>query len=72
MAVQSAQNQHDPSREGWLTLQVHFEDERQAIFIVLAFGAKVEVLAPDGLRCRVRDELMAMSSRYENTAGAIS
>jgi predicted DNA-binding transcriptional regulator YafY len=72
MAVQSAQNQHDPSREGWLTLQVHFEDERQAIFVVLAFGAKVEVLAPDSLRCRVRDELMAASSRYENTAGAIS
>ena len=72
MAVQSAQNKHDPSREGWTTLQVQFEDERQAIFVVLAFGTKVEVLAPDSLRSRVRDELLATSSRYGNIAGPVS
>ena len=72
MAVQSAQNKHDPSREGWLTLQVHFEDERQAIFVVLAFGARAEALAPDALRTRVRDELMATSSWYEKIAAPVS
>lgn len=72
MAMQAAQNKHDPSREGWVTLQVHFEDERQANFVVLAFGAKVEVLAPEALRTRVRDELSATSRRYENIAGAVS
>jgi predicted DNA-binding transcriptional regulator YafY len=72
MAMQATQNKYDPWREGWTTLQVHFEDEQQASFVVLAFGAKVEVLAPDSFRSRVRDELMATSSRYENTAGAIS
>jgi predicted DNA-binding transcriptional regulator YafY len=72
MAVQSAQNRHDPSREGWMTLQVHFEDEHQAAFVVLAFGAKVEVVAPDSLRNRIRHELVATSSRYENIARPIS
>lgn len=72
MAVQSAQNKHDPSREAWVTLQVHFEDEHQAIFVVLAFGAKVEVLAPDALRARVRDELLATSTRYKNIVRTIS
>ena len=72
MAVQSAQNKHDPSREAWVTLQVHFEDEHQAIFVVLAFGAKVEVLAPDALRASVRDELLATSTRYKNIVRTIS
>jgi predicted DNA-binding transcriptional regulator YafY len=72
MTVQSAQNRHDPSRDGWVTLRVYFEDEQQAAFVVLAFGAKVEVLAPDRLRSRVREELVATSRRYENPAGAIS
>lgn len=72
MTVQSAQNKHDPSRAGWTTLQVQFEDERQATFVVLAFGAKVEVLAPGTLRSRVRDELVATSSRYQTIADPAS
>ena len=68
MTVQSAQNKHDPSRDGWVTLRVYFEDEPQAAFVALAFGAKLEVLAPDSLRSRVRDELVATSRRYENIA----
>ena len=64
MAVQLAQDQQDPVREGWSTLQVQFEDEHQAIFVVLGFGAKVEVLAPAGLRERVTRNLASGIQLY--------
>jgi predicted DNA-binding transcriptional regulator YafY len=72
MTMQSAQNKHVPSRDGWTTLQVQFEDERQATFVVLALGANVEVLAPDSLRSRVRNELLATSTRYQTIAAPVS
>ena len=72
MTVQSAQNKHDPSRDSWVTLRVNFEDEQQAAFVTLAFGAKVEVLAPESLRTRIRHELLATVRQYENLAGPVS
>lgn len=72
MTVESAQNKDDPSRDGWVTLRVYFEDERQAAFVALAFGAKVEVVAPESLRTRMRHELLATLRRYENPAGPVS
>lgn len=72
MTVQSAQYRHDRSHEGWTALQVQFEDEQQAAFVVLAFGAKVEVLAPDALRARIRHELMATANQYENIVAPVS
>lgn len=72
MTVQSAQNKHDPSRDGWVTLRVYFEDEHQAAFVALAFGARLEVLAPESLRTRIRHELLANVHRYENIAAPVS
>jgi len=72
MTVQSAQNKLDPSREGWATLQVQFEDEHQAAFVALAFGVRLEVLAPESLRTRIRHELLANVRRYENPADPVS
>ena len=39
------------------TLQVHFSDQEQAAFIVLGFGARVEVVSPDDLRHRIAREI---------------
>jgi predicted DNA-binding transcriptional regulator YafY len=52
----------------WITLQAKFDDEDQAMFIVLGFGARVEVVSPPGLRQRVKQELMAaLARRHEGT-----
>jgi predicted DNA-binding transcriptional regulator YafY len=72
MTVESAHYRCDPSREGWTSLQVQFEDEHQAAFVVLAFGTKVEVLAPESLRSRIRHELLATVRQYENSAAYAS
>ena len=72
MSVQSSQNGHDPTRQGWVTLKVHFEDESQAAFVVLGFGAQAEILAPEGFRDRIRYELLATVRLYENTRGTSS
>lgn len=47
----------------WLTLQTKFEDEEQAAFIVLGFGARAEVVAPDSLRQRIDQEFAAVLDR---------
>jgi predicted DNA-binding transcriptional regulator YafY len=52
----------------WVALQVKFEDEEQATFIVLGFGRRVEVLAPDSLRIRVAAEIAAIVERQRPAA----
>jgi predicted DNA-binding transcriptional regulator YafY len=51
--------------EGWRTLQVHFEDEEHALFVVLGYASQVEVVAPEGLRDRVLSEHRAALRRAE-------
>jgi predicted DNA-binding transcriptional regulator YafY len=50
-----------PETDGWITLRLHFEDEEQACFVALGFGVNAQVLEPDSLRRRVRDDVHAMS-----------
>lgn len=40
----------ETASDGWVTLQVQFDDEEQASFVVLGLGAKVDVLEPESLR----------------------
>jgi predicted DNA-binding transcriptional regulator YafY len=47
-----------------VTLRVHFEDEEQARFVILGFGARAEVVVPESLRERVTSELSAAIKRY--------
>ena len=47
----------------WITLQARFDDEEQAMFIVLGFGSRVDVVAPPTLRERVERELTAAVAR---------
>ena len=42
--------------DGWVRVQVHFEDEDQALFIVLGFGSRAHVIEPASLRERVQRE----------------
>jgi len=45
---------------GWVTMQVEFENEEQALFMVLGFGSRVRVVEPQGLRQRVLAETEAI------------
>jgi predicted DNA-binding transcriptional regulator YafY len=47
----------------WVTIQTAFDDEDQAAFIVLGFGARAEVVAPVSLSDRVQRELDAVLDR---------
>lgn len=56
-----------PGKDGWFTDAVQFDDEQQALFVVLGFGAKIEVLAPDTLRERARAALATALNQYSST-----
>jgi predicted DNA-binding transcriptional regulator YafY len=61
----------DPRPEaGWCARRVSFEDEDQALFVVLGFGTRVEVLAPLALRRKVRHEASQVAALSEPTARA--
>ncbi len=49
-----------PVLEGWIALNVRFEDEEQALFLILGFGARACVLEPVGLLERIRADVSAM------------
>jgi len=53
------------SSEIWTTLRVQFDDEEQALFIVLGMGSRAQVVAPESLRRRIQAELTAMMSLPE-------
>jgi predicted DNA-binding transcriptional regulator YafY len=48
-----------PDANGWVAIHAQFEDEDQALFIVLGFGSRVRVIGPDTLRARVQAEFAA-------------
>jgi predicted DNA-binding transcriptional regulator YafY len=52
-----------PDAEGWMTLEADFDDEDQAVFVALGFGARIEVIAPEKVRERVAQEIAAMFNR---------
>jgi predicted DNA-binding transcriptional regulator YafY len=49
--------------EGWTTLEVDFDDEDHATFLVLGFGPRIEVIAPESLRERVARDIAAAFMR---------
>jgi predicted DNA-binding transcriptional regulator YafY len=53
----------DPGSEGWVTVEVQFDDEAQACFVVLGLGPKVDVIAPTSLRVRVAADHAAAVAR---------
>ncbi len=51
------------SRDGRETLRVRFDHPEEAFFVVMGLGARVEVVEPESLRERVREEIRAMAKR---------
>ena len=52
-----------PETKGWVILNVRFDHEEEACFVVLGFGSRAEVIKPESLRKRVAAELSAMINR---------
>ena len=52
--------------EKWTMLHVSFESREEARFISLGFGARVQILAPAGLRDEVIEQLEAAIKRHAN------
>lgn len=50
---------------GWVTMQVDFDSEDHALFLVLGMGVRVRVVGPAALRDRVRGEALAMAAVAE-------
>jgi predicted DNA-binding transcriptional regulator YafY len=46
--------------EGWVTLTAGFADEGEARFLVLGMGSRVKVIAPEGFRQAITDEVRAV------------
>jgi len=60
-----------PDAEGWTTMRVQFDDEEQACFLILAQGARVDVIDPVNLRKRVAAEWSSALERIRRSeAGA--
>jgi predicted DNA-binding transcriptional regulator YafY len=51
--------------EKWSVLHVAFENDQEARFIALGFGARVQVLEPVSLREQVREEMVAALRGWE-------
>jgi len=60
----------EPGAEGWVTLQVQFDDEAQASFVVLGLGPRVDVLEPESLRARVAADHAAAVERAARVGSA--
>ena len=50
--------------DGSYVLEVPYADDRELLMDILKFGADVEVLAPAGLRTKVRETLKSAAGRY--------
>ena len=48
--------------EGWVALQMHFDAEEHARFVILGFGSRIRVLSPQDLRQTVRMEVERMAA----------
>ncbi|GLW47165.1 transcriptional regulator [Streptomyces sp. NBRC 14336] len=60
----------EPDPDGWLRLEVTFQDARHAEWAVWQLTTDVEVLEPQWLRAVLRERAAAIVARYEPAAGA--
>ena len=54
--------------KGWLTLNVQFDYEEEACFVILGFGARAKVIRPEKLRKRIAAEVSAMADLLRGNA----
>ncbi|MEV5540929.1 WYL domain-containing protein [Saccharopolyspora shandongensis] len=58
----------EPEADGWLRLEVTFEDLRHAVWALWQLGTDAEALAPESLRAALRDRAAAIATRYEESS----
>jgi predicted DNA-binding transcriptional regulator YafY len=72
--VAESESPSEDSGEGaeshWVTLEVEFDHEEQACFVILGLGARVDVIEPASLRERAAAELAAVLARRRNSEPA--
>ncbi|MER6784083.1 WYL domain-containing protein [Streptomyces sp. NPDC000658] len=56
----------EPDADGWLRLEVTFQDARHAQWALWQLGMDAEALAPQSLRTSLRDRAAAIAARYED------
>ncbi|MER6138651.1 WYL domain-containing protein [Streptomyces sparsogenes] len=54
----------EPDADGWLRLEVTFQDLRHAEWALWQLGTDAEALTPQSLRASLRDRAAAMATRY--------
>ena len=62
----------EPDADGWLRLEVTFQDARHADWALWQLTADAEVVAPEWLRARLRDRATAIARRYGVSAEELS
>lgn len=65
LATARAVRAEEPEQDGWLRLEVTFEDLRHAVWALWQLGTGAEVLAPESLCAALRDRALAIAARYE-------
>ncbi|UOE45778.1 transcriptional regulator [Agromyces larvae] len=60
----------EPDAQGWVRLDVAFEDLRHAVWAIWQLDAAAEVLAPEELRAALRDRAATLMARYEGSGRA--
>lgn len=55
----------EPEADGWVRLDVTFEDLRHAVWAIWQLDTSAEVLAPESLRAALRDRAEALAATYK-------
>lgn len=58
----------DSDTDGWLRVEVTYQDLRHAHWVMWQLGLDAEVLSPTSLRTSLRDDAAALATRYEVTS----
>ncbi|MFI2374838.1 helix-turn-helix transcriptional regulator [Streptomyces sp. NPDC018964] len=58
----------EPDADGWLRLEVTFQDLRHAEWALWQLGTDAEALAPESLRASLRDRAAALAARYGDSS----
>lgn len=56
--------------DGWVRLEVMFEDLRHAVWAIWQLDTNADVLAPDSLRTALRDRATILATRYSQEVGS--
>lgn len=64
-AAQAVQRAGPPDACGWRTAEIPIESETQAVWELLRLGPRIEVLAPEGVRARLKVAAAEVAALYD-------